>query len=552
MIFKHTAYADGTKNADISINSPLQTGSSMANINKNLSYNYASFELNSYDIDNPRLLYTGGGLSLSTTLQSDGNGIFSTPIQITADIGIAVDFSGISIDTDCIITSAKISTYNANELIAEKEFASSNSANYFRTDSKDISKVIIQIDSISTPNRFLDIFNINFGRAFLFTEDSIKEPKMINQFSVSGRELPIDSLEFTLFNIPDDLVIDHNQRLDVIDDNGFVKFKFYVNSWEYDENKEKVKITYNDVISLLEDEYPGMINDDVYHYDSNDKTSIKIEEAISDGFQGAFYETVEDIVNDILDGTGVVCSFGEGVADTEIKGAIPTTTRRNALIYVANATGYKFVKQPDLKLIKPSTKAIKQFEETNIFQGTQKTTLKKPCKSVIINCYKYICNLNKEEEQIYYEHLKAGKYTIRLKKSTHPYLVKPYGHFTESSITNRVYSNKVHFATKIDYYVGIRILPYEQQQNGYVSKEINNAELYPNYSVVTIDSFTLMSDYDKRLNELLDYYSNTEEISAKVLWLNPQIGAMVNFEGKNKTVRKISTNFSDAVEIEVE
>lgn len=552
MIFKHTDYADGTKNADISTNSPTQTGSSTANLNKNLSYNYASLEYGSYDIDKPRLLYTGEGLALSTTTQSNAYGKFSTPIQITANIGRIVDFSGISIDTDCIITSLKISTYNADELIAEKEFTNTDSANYFRTDSKEISKVVIQINSINTPYRFLDIFNINFGRVFMFGEDSIKEPKMINQFSVSGRELPIDSLEFTLFNIPDDLVLDNNQKLDVIDDDGFVKFTFYVDSWEYDENKEKVKITYNDVVSLLEDEYPGMLNDDVYHYNSDTKTLIKIDEPQSTGFLCSFYETVEDVVNDILDGTGVVCSFGEGVAKTEIKGAIPTTTRRNALIYVANATGYKFVKHPNLKLVKPSNNIVKSFDETNIFKGTQKTTLKKPCKSITINLFKYICDLNKDNERIYYENLTAGEHTIRLKKSTHPYLVSPYGFFDATSDKNKVHSNKVHFVTTSDYFVEIRILPYEQQNNGYVSKEINNAELYPNYSVVTIDSFTLMSDYEKRLNELLDYYSNTEEISAKVLWLNPKIGAMVNFEGKNKTVRKISTNFNDAVEIEVE
>lgn len=558
MIFKHTAYADKTKNADISINSPTQTGSPTENINKNLSYNYASFELNSYDIDNPRLLYTGDGLALSTTAQSDESGIFSTPIKITADIGSVVDFSGISIDTDCIITSLKISTYNADELIAEKEFTNTDSANYFRTDSKEISKVVIQINSINTPYRFLDIFNINFGRVFMFGEDSIKEPKMINQFSVSGRELPIDSLEFTLFNIPDDLVLDNNQKLDVIDDDGFVKFTFYVNSWEYDENKEKVKITYNDVVSLLEDEYPGMLNGDVYNYDEASKTYTKLEEGLSANSTYVFYSKVKDVVDDILDGTGVVCSFEEGIADTEVRGAIPTTTRRNALIYVANATGYKIVKQPNLKLIKPSNNIIKSFDETNIFRGTQKTTLKKPYKKVTMNLYKFVCNIDNEEnyERVYYKELTEGEYTIRLNKSTHPYLAKIQGYLDTISNKNNVYSNKSQFKTTSNGIVEVYIVKYEQKIDGYISKEISNAELYLNYSDITIDSFTLIGDCEERLNErlneLLDYYSNTEEISAKVLWLNPQIGAMVNFEGKNKTVRKISTNFTDAVEIEVE
>lgn len=554
MIFKHTAYADKTKNADFYTDYSIQEGSSTTNINKNISYNYASLEYDSYDIDNPRLLYTGEGLALSTTTQSNAYGEFSTPIQITANIGSVVDFSGISIDTDCIITSAKISTYNADELIAEKEFTNTDSANYFRTDSKEISKVVIQINSINTPYRFLDIFNINFGRVFMFGEESIKEPKMINQFSVSGRELPIDSLEFTLFNIPDDLVLDNNQKLDVIDKNGIVKFTFYVNSWEYDENREKVKITYNDVVSLLEDEYPGMFNDDVYNYDEASKTYTKLEEKLSSNFTHVFYSTVKDVVNDILDGTGVVCSFEEGVADTEVRGAIPTTTRRNALIYVANATGYKFIKQPNLKLIKQSNNVIKSFDETNIFRGTQKTTLKKPCKKVTMNLYKFVCNIDNEEnyERVYYEKLPAGEHTIRLNKSTHPYLVQIQGSFDTISRKNNVYSNKSQFITTSDGFVEVYVVKYEQKIDNYISKEISNAELYPNYSDITIDSFTLMGDDEKRLNELLEYYSSTEEISAKVLWLNPQIGAMVNFEGKNKTVRKISTNFTDAVEIEVE
>ena len=110
----------------------------------------------------------------------------------------------------------------------------------------------------------------------------------------------------------------------------------------------------------------------------------------------------------------------------------------------------------------------------------------------------------------------------------------------------------MHFKSFQDGDVEIRVLTYEQKNKGYVYKEINNAKLYPNYSDVTIDSFTLMGDYKKRLNELLEYYSKTEEIAAKVLWINPKIGAMVDFEGKNKIVRKISTNFNDSVEIEVE
>ena len=390
MIFKHAAYADGTDKAEFTANSPTQTGSSTENINKNLSYNYASFELNSYDIDNPRLLYTGEGLALSTSEQSNAYGIFSPPIQITVDIGSAVDFSGITIDTDCIITGAKIITFNADIRVDEMDFTNTNSDNYFETDSKEISKVVIQINSINTPYRFLDIFNINFGRVFVFGEDSIKEPKMINQFSVSGRELPIDTLEFTLFNIPDDLVLDNNQRLNVINDNGVIQYTFYVNNWEYDENKEKVKITYNDVVSLLEDKYPGIVNDDVYYYDE-DSGAYKAAEPSSSHYQYCIQETVAEIVNDILDGTGVTCDFDEEVAETKVKGVIPVTSRRNALIYVANATGYKFIKQPNLKLVKLLSEPVMRFDETNIFKGTQKTTLKKPCKSVMINKFKYFC-----------------------------------------------------------------------------------------------------------------------------------------------------------------
>ena len=551
MIFKHTAYADGTDKAEFTANSPTQTGSSTENINKNLSYNYASFELNSYDIDNPRLLYTGEGLALSTTTQSNADGIFSPPIQITVDIGSAVDFSGITIDTDCIITGAKISTYKADELIAEKEFDDTNSANYFRTDSKEVSKVVIQINSINTPYRFLDIFNIKFGSVFVFNEDNIKEPKMINQFSVSGRELPIDSLEFTLFNIPDDLVLDNNQKLDVVDDDGIVKFTFYVDSWEYDENKEKVKITYNDVVSLLEDKYPGIVNDDVYYYDE-DSGAYKAAEPSSSHYQYCIQETVAEIVNDILDGTGVTCDFDKEIGDTKIKGVIPVTSRRNALIYVANATGYKFIKHPNLQLVKLSSEPLMRFDETNIFKGTQKTTLKKPCKSVMINKFKYFCEAEEHAKTVYYEDMISGEYTINLNEATHPYLIYPLLFNVEDKRVNKIYSNKVHFKSFQDGDVEIRVLTYEQKNKGYVYKEINNAKLYPNYSDVTIDSFTLMGDYQKRLNELLEYYSKTEEIAAKVLWINPQIGAMVDFEGKNKIVRKISTNFNNSVEIEVE
>ena len=244
MIFKHYAFADGTRDASFSTNAnSIQYKSNVNMLNKVSSVDYASLELDSYDIDNPRIMYSNENLALATNTQSDSNGEFANSIYITAKFSSAVSFSGIAIDSVNEVIAISVETKLGGILKSNNDIGIDNRLQFGKTtfyfkpinksDFTDVDEVVITFKKIAA-NRFLNVSGISFGRIFCFEEDTIKSPKMINQFSVSGRELPIDSLEFTLFNIPDDLILDNNQKVEVLDEYNEVKYTFYVSGWEYD------------------------------------------------------------------------------------------------------------------------------------------------------------------------------------------------------------------------------------------------------------------------------------------------------------------------------
>lgn len=551
MIFKHTAYADNTYGSNIVMNSS-QSGSSSFNVNQNMRYNFASFEVDSYDIDNPRPLFDGspGGLALSSTAQSDEYGVYESPIVLTAEIGSATDFSGITIETDVIITDVTIEEYQGETLIRSDSYTNDSIINYFSTSSKNITKVVITVNKINKAYRFLDIFSLNFGKTFMFSEDTIKSPKMINQFSVSGRELPIDSFELTLVDVPNELLLDHGQKLEIINDDETL-YTFFVNSFEPDEDVESVKITYNDCVALLETE-----------------------------FMGGFYENapIKDVVDSILDGSGITCEYDKNVLDFVISGYLPVTTRRNALIYVANATGCKFLKHPTLKIFKPYNAVYANFDESNIFLGSMKKTAKKPSKEVNLTLINYASSTNEDDYKTVFEKEfeTGGLYEIKFEKPLYPVdgsTVKvvdlPVGveqsqvlSWAKPSVNGCVFrlnENYKGYPVKV---VAAGFL-MKTLSNVTVKKQIPNAEYFTNYEVQNIDSFTLMHKrliynnvtepgYPYIIDELMDYYSKKESLSFKCLWSNPKLDGYVNVYGNKKQVTKLTTSFTEAVEIEVE
>lgn len=541
MILKHYAFADGTDNLKFEIKTQLQANND-ENINKILAYNYASFGRDSYYIDNPRPFYKGQGLAYSSFV-TDSAGNFSEPIVIDVDIEKMVNFSGITLSCNQTIKRIKFNMYSADTMVEELSLYNEDDSNFFRTNSENISKVRITIYSIKDGYNFLDIFGIYFGKVYVFEEKDFKTPKMVNNISVSGRELPIDTFSFELYDKPDDLLFDNNQKVEIIIDK-VPEYTFFVDKFEND-GENSFKVSCVDCVSLLEETY-----------------------------EGGYFEKVEarTIAKEILDDTNLPYEFTESLGDFLVTGYIPVTTKRNGLIYLANALGCKILKQPSLKFVNYKDSAI-TFDDDSIFFGTFKLNKETPSKSVELSAfnYHYVLSDSGDYEEVYGEYLKAGSHIIYLQKGCDPdeeYTdIKALNEkdgvsigsdtFVQGSI--KITTNAIRFEINKDCYVVIKQAMFLESKKATIIKKIPNADLYKNYNVETIDTFSLMRcnidddnvDYYTRADELLKYYSINETAKARVVWKKPMLDYFVDLYGEKYAVNKLTTSFTDAVEIEV-
>lgn len=564
MILKQYAFANGSEAVTFSgIN--MQRLANTANINNISPYDYAAFEPS--QIAKSRRLFNADAdeLSYSSAVLGDNNGEYSN-VKITATFAIATALSRINFDCrpmlekiTIVATLSDDTTKTFNYLEIENNYISFDS-------SLQVKSLEVQVLKVNEPNRFFNLFGMSFGAVVIINEDYIKNYKLIDEISVSGRELPTGKLELTLTELPDDFLPDYHQKLEILDDDGVLKYTFYIEEFS-ETNNDGYVITYYDCVGLLEDEFPGGFYDDVY-----DKFTPTETEIWPLGSDEVILSNVKEIVDEILEGTKIPYYFeNQEIENTEVKGIIPATTKRNALIYIANATGYKWQKQPYLKLINPIDDVIEIFDESTTFDDLRIDT-KTPAKQVILKRFVQIWEqtdtntptlvsqtVKEVEADIDYAFLYNKLYPPCLVGSTQSL----GGHSGEILNYKKLYDKKIVYNFK---YTGTATISacitekYKQLEISSLEKHIDNYELFPSYTTETIDSFTLINqnNVDNILTKLLDYYSSKDSITARVIWSNPQIGVKVKFMigGKEytKTVKKITTSDLDdeVVEIEVE
>lgn len=531
MIFKHLSFAQGSDTAEF-FDKNLNE---IENINKVAPYEYASLEIDSYDIDKPRKLYTDEPLGYNSGTLSNDLGLFSSPLLISVQFAENIDFFGLTFEADALIA-GRIELYFGSNIV-RTIYITIDNYNSINVQPIEVTHINLYIDRIDKPNRFLNVFGIKFGKTFDLTS-KIKSVKMINNVSVSGRELPIDTLQLKITDASDDLIIDSEQKLEIYDDYGNLKYAFYVN--EFEKHEDVIDINYTDAVGLLEDEFIG----DYY-----------------------VNKPVQKIVDDIFKNTGLKYDAYEYGGKT-VTGYIPVTTKRNALIYLANATGLRIDKHPTIRLMKPVYLSYGNFGDENIFLNSYSYTETKPAKSVRLAVYPKQTIRYDEYEVVFEQQCTAGTYdvlfdepvyieSVNLSESLKAY--EDEESETEVVITGELTSaNSMTFTVYTDCYVKIQFKEFWNLDNyTEISKEIENANLYKNRPTEIIDTFTLMgsstnTDAQTRLNELFDYYTIDKKIKAKVVWNNPYLNGTIKIYNDRCRITKMSSSFDGVAELEAE
>lgn len=540
--FRYYDYAVGAKeNAVYSSETAFQNGSAYENLKMGVSeYNYSSFELNSYDPDNPRkIMKETDILAYSSSIQSSEDGSFTAPIVITVEFGEYFNINGITLHTKAVITSGQITYYRDGDIIDDAvfDFSATSNKHFVECLGLNTNKLTITIFAIDKPLHFLDLYKIEFGRLRVFDTTNISECSLKETVSVSGQELPIDVLKISAQNSENSSYLFQRKQPIIIYTNNIEKGTFYIEKGTANNTNTSIDIECYDVIGNLTDEFLGGI------YNSY---------------------TVNELVTDILHGTDITCEVPESIGAMTVSGYIPITTKRQALVYVACATGCIFYKHPYLRMAQLPTTPADTFDETNIFQTPDITTTQE-IKGVRLTLHNYSKGTEAVEAYKWYMSTKELR-TVKFSEPLHSLEAYTVTEETVDGITNEIktptdlvvfeevganyciVSNSSSQKICIQGYKYVDSKDVIESVSPYVTR-------YQPYTVKEIAGFTLMVDgySGSILTRMYNHYTKNSTFSGELLVDSSEIyaGECITALEYSGIVSTRETDFSKVSRIEV-
>lgn len=169
---------------------------------------FATLEQNQWILDGSRKTFPENpkeeNWGLWSKQMSDENGVFSVPIALTINFTMNHTSEGLTLyfrpDTDDYAAEMQIDYYNsAGELILSKTFAP-DAAEYFAAGiAENYRKIVLTFRKTSLPYRYLKLTEIKYGAVKVFDEDSIISADILEEVDITGAELSINTLEFTVY-----------------------------------------------------------------------------------------------------------------------------------------------------------------------------------------------------------------------------------------------------------------------------------------------------------------------------------------------------------------
>lgn len=274
-------------------------------------------EHNYWMLDGSRTAYDGQAMAFMSAEVSGADGTFSTPPKIRIDfdsnyttLGIYLSFSKEETDFCKQVT---ITWYQGETQLAHQVFNPDSTSYFCEKTVSAFNRVDISLDATAVPGRRARLDRILFGivRRFLGGEiGSVTIQRDVNPISA---EVPISYLDWALRSASDtDYIFQLKQPVEAYHD-GKLLGVFYVDAIPNRTGENAYSVECQDALGVLDGyDWPGKV------YTENT----------------AFPSVISEIINGVFD-----VEIPEALTSANIKGLIPSGTRRDALRHAAFAAG---------------------------------------------------------------------------------------------------------------------------------------------------------------------------------------------------------------------
>lgn len=247
---------------------------------------------------------------------TDNNGFFATPIVLTLSSSESFSSNGITLIFDTFngiyANSLNIQWYRNTTLLSDKNYTPDNGSYFCPNEVQYFNKLVITFYGINMPNNRLKLRGIEYGLITYFSGDEIRNIKVIQEIDPISTQISINTCDFTL-----------NRK-------GNLEYTF--------QDKQPVNVYFNDqLISKSFIKNVKRRSKDIWDIQSEDY--IGLLDAIP--FYGGMYnnKNAVELITEISEISKVPISIDSSLSAEIVKGYIPYTTCRNALMQIAFAIG---------------------------------------------------------------------------------------------------------------------------------------------------------------------------------------------------------------------
>lgn len=349
---------------------------------------FATLEQNQWILDGSRKAFPENpkeeNWGLWSKQMSDENGVFSVPIALTINFTMNHTSEGLTLyfrpDTDDYAAEMQIDYYNsAGELILSKTFAP-DAAEYFAAGiAENYRKIVLTFRKTSLPYRYLKLTEIKYGAVKVFDEDSIISADILEEVDVTGAELSINTLEFTVYT----------SDFQLLDPAGIYAAL---------QQKQAIAVTQKDEEGV-ETSFGTFFLEEPYSED-DDTTTMQCVDFLGvidkTDFLGGIYfaKNAGDLLTEIMASAEVEedeYEVAPEIAAKSITGWIPICTHREALQQLAFAVGavVDCSRGKTIRIYEPETAVSGTITHDEKFLG-HKVSLKALVTGIEVTTHKYV------------------------------------------------------------------------------------------------------------------------------------------------------------------
>lgn len=505
---------------------------------------FRSFEPQGFNLNEKVALFgqTGIAQGVITAYRSDSNGLFADgesnfPFKIEISLKGYYSMSGITIKSRNVIKSLKIEAFRDNASVASGQFTGSKKEEFFPLVIDNANSITLTVEQVE-PLSFIGIWEIQFGTAREFGDESIISASVSKLYSLTAKSLEYDTLDLTVLDPQrGDYLVQNKQTIDFCIGEKPIE-RFYANQGAENGDNTTTIQAYN-VVSIFEAQTLG-------------------------GFTGGGASLVIERLLKPL-GYNMV---GMDVANAPtIDGYLPICSTREALQYIAIGSGLRFSSQDGIDNNRcllaepvptvPEETAI-EYTEANIV-GEPKYSKTDLVKSVTLKLHKL--SQVKDTEELYHWYIAKNKKVKITFSSPHANL-KAYEVTGKNAdgddLVAETPSKNVTFEKKEANYCVVvnksnnKIViignKYEDTTVEYVSK---SAELADNdeASEVSYETYICTDDPQAICDELLEQNNRRTKITFSTLD-RPKIGKAYNILGEIMVITKVTDTLTGVYEVE--